>query len=548
MPSERPIRDQHTWLSLWPLYLLLLEYLAISLRFDAKPLAAVLGRAERGHGRALGYLGIIAPCLFVMGTVTYVLGGKPLQAAIRQQLRAAQRAHATRTLALSVNLLCYLGLWWQTSALVALAQQGQMPGGVAVLRFVAAAAVSGAALLLALFPLHAVSQPMKTLWRALGLGVLAGACAFIAGIASEQLWPPLQAATLQLVIACMWPFSTSILVDAEAAIIGTEHFVVQVAPECSGVEGIGLISVVMGAYVWSARAQLRFTRALLLIPLAITLVFVGNALRIALLIGVGAIGYPDVALSGFHSKAGWLLFCAIALSLIAWVQRATFFAREPQIPASTAKPSPVAAYLMPQLALIATALVTGLFSTGLDRYYGLRSLAVFSALYAQRRSLPRPSWPPSWHAPVTGLIVLGLWLWLVPRPAQHDAAALKAQITALGAPWSTLWLAARVLGACVAVPIAEELAFRGFVLRRAIARDFDAVDKTRLTPLALVVSAGAFAALHPHAQLTALLAGLAYAFAQRCRGRTADAIVAHAVTNLGLALYVLLGDAYWLWV
>jgi len=544
MSSERPIRDPHTWLALWPLYLLLLEYLAISLRFDAKPLGSVIG-----HGHALGYLGILAPCLFVMATVTYVIGGRPLQAAIRRQLRTARRASTTRALALSVNLLCYLGLWWQTSALITLAQRGQAPGWAALLGFMGAAAVSGMALLFALFPPQATAQPVKTLGRALCLGVIAGACAFVAGMASELLWQSLQTATLQLVLVYMWPFSTAILVDPGEAIIGTEDFVVQVAPECSGLEGIGLISVVMAAYLWSARAQARLSRALWLLPLAITLVFFGNALRIAVLIGVGASGYPDVALSGFHSKAGWLLFCAIALSLIAWAQRAPYFAREPQARAQrSATPTPVAAHLMPQLALIATALVTGLFSHGLDGYYGLRVIAVFAALYAQRRSLPRLSWPASWHAPVIGLLALGSWLWLAPRPSAHDIADFKGQIAALGTPWSTLWLMLRLLGACVAVPIAEELAFRGFLLRRVIAANFDAVDKMRVTPLALVVSSAAFAALHPHAQHASLVAGFAYAFAQRARGLTADAIVAHAVTNLGLALCVLVGDAYWLWV
>ena len=40
-------------------------------------------------------------------------------------------------------------------------------------------------------------------------------------------------------------------------------------------------------------------------------------LRIALLIAVGVNISPEIALSGFHSKAGWLFFCGIALALIA---------------------------------------------------------------------------------------------------------------------------------------------------------------------------------------------------------------------------------------
>jgi membrane protease YdiL (CAAX protease family) len=64
----------------------------------------------------------------------------------------------------------------------------------------------------------------------------------------------------------------------------------------------------------------------------------------------------------------------------------------------------------------------------------------------------------------------------------------------------------------------------------------------------VIVSSLAFGALHPGALLAACLAGVAYALAQAARGRTGDAIVAHALTNGCIAAYVLLGDAYWLWL
>ena len=175
-------------------------------------------------------------------------------------------------------------------------------------------------------------------------------------------------------------------------------------------------------------------------------------------------------------------------------------------------------------------------------------MTVGLVLYSQREHLPALRWPPSLHAPVIGLAVFALWLWLVPRGSDADAGALRDQVEALGRPWSALWLASRALGATVIVPIAEELAFRGFLLRRLIAQDFTEVDKKRLTPLAVVGSSLAFAALHPGALLAACLAGVAYALAQAARGRTGDAIVAHALTNGCIAAYVLLCDAYWLWL
>jgi hypothetical protein len=45
-----------------------------------------------------------------------------------------------------------------------------------------------------------------------------------------------------------------------------------------------------------------------------------------------------------------------------------------------------------------------------------------------------------------------------------------------------------------------------------------------------------------------MMAGVAYALAQRARGRTADAVVAHAVTNGLITIDVLVFGADWLWV
>jgi CAAX prenyl protease-like protein len=199
------------------------------------------------------------------------------------------------------------------------------------------------------------------------------------------------------------------------------------------------------------------------------------------------------------------------------------------------------------MALIATSLATALFSTGFDRWYGLRIAAVCVALYVHRQHLPKPAWPPSLHAPLIGVVVFVLWLVLVPSAPPEHAAKLRADIAALGVPWAYAWLALRALGSSVTVPIAEELAFRGFLLRRLVAADFTEVDKSKVTAFALVASSIAFGALHTGAFVAATLAGIAYAFAQAVRGRIGDAIIAHAVTNALIAVDVLCFGAYGLW-
>jgi CAAX prenyl protease-like protein len=110
-----------------------------------------------------------------------------------------------------------------------------------------------------------------------------------------------------------------------------------------------------------------------------------------------------------------------------------------------------------------------------------------------------------------------------------------------------------VAAAVVTVPIAEELAFRGYLARRLMNREFDEVPFSRLTALSVCLSSAVFGLEHmrdlmdwQHFAL-GTLAGLAFAAVLRWRGRMGDAVAAHAVSNLLLAAWVLgFGDwAQW---
>jgi CAAX prenyl protease-like protein len=99
----------------------------------------------------------------------------------------------------------------------------------------------------------------------------------------------------------------------------------------------------------------------------------------------------------------------------------------------------------------------------------------------------------------------------------------------------------------ITVPIAEELAFRGFLLRRLIAADFEAVSLQRWTLLAVLVSSVAFGLMHGDRWVAGSIAGLLYAGAQRWRGRIADAVVAHGITNALVAIWVVWGGHWSFW-
>jgi CAAX prenyl protease-like protein len=109
------------------------------------------------------------------------------------------------------------------------------------------------------------------------------------------------------------------------------------------------------------------------------------------------------------------------------------------------------------------------------------------------------------------------------------------------------WISFRVLTAIVTVPLAEELAFRGFLMRRLISSDFDSVSLSRFSWFALLASSSAFGFLHSGFWVAGSIAGILFGLAVIRRGRIGDAVVAHATANAMLAVYVLKYHQWHLW-
>jgi CAAX prenyl protease-like protein len=110
-----------------------------------------------------------------------------------------------------------------------------------------------------------------------------------------------------------------------------------------------------------------------------------------------------------------------------------------------------------------------------------------------------------------------------------------------------VWLVFRVIGSVIAVPFAEELAFRGYLMRRLISADWNDIPTTRFTWISLLVSSALFGALHPGRWLAGTLAGVLFAIALYRRGNVLDAVVAHAMANALIAAYVLSTGSWGLW-
>jgi CAAX prenyl protease-like protein len=209
------------------------------------------------------------------------------------------------------------------------------------------------------------------------------------------------------------------------------------------------------------------------------------------------------------------------------------------------------AYLAPFLAIIAASyvsrLVGGSAGTSLEAFYWLRFVAAGTALWVFRGELRKLDWRFGWRGPAVGAAVFAVWV--APEVLGHMPAAsgLGAALAALPA-WERLgWLTVRVTAAVVTVPIAEELAFRGYLARRLMDREFDEVAFRALGVVAIVVSSIAFGAMHGAQWAVGIVAGLAYALVLKRTGRFGEALAAHATSNLLLAVWVLGRGDWGMW-
>ena len=112
--------------------------------------------------------------------------------------------------------------------------------------------------------------------------------------------------------------------------------------------------------------------------------------------------------------------------------------------------------------------------------------------------------------------------------------------------WKWPFIAVRLFGLVLLVPLIEELFWRSFLIRWLINPDFHKVPIGRVTPIAAAVSSAVFALSHPE-WLPALLTGLLWAWLLWQTKSLSACVISHAVANLALGLHVLAtGDwKYW---
>lgn len=405
-----------------------------------------------------------------------------------------------------------------------------------------AASLAGVAAPLAFWRWLARAMPAKV-----AAALLSAVLLVLAGELSQEGWSQLSGATLSVSHWFLTLYESGVVLDPRRLLLGAGDFHVLITQECSGYEGIGLTTAFLALYFWMMRARLRFPNVLVLIPAALAAVWLLNALRIAILISIGRHISPDIAINGFHSQAGWIGFLAVAISVMALSHRVPFFRARPRERSRiAADPNQqlVLALLVPFIALMATSIVASLFAPHDEWLYVLKVLAVGATLWTFRKVYAQFASAVSPLSLVVGLAVGALWV-ATDRRAENDTIELQSWLAALPVWAAAAWVACRALGAIVLVPMTEELAFRGFLQRALVRRDFFSVAPGHFTWLSFIATSVLFGLIHQR-WAAAALAGAIYAVMVYRTNRLSDAIAAHMATNAVIVVWAIVMQQWWM--
>ncbi|AHG89097.1 CAAX prenyl protease-related protein [Gemmatirosa kalamazoonensis] len=185
----------------------------------------------------------------------------------------------------------------------------------------------------------------------------------------------------------------------------------------------------------------------------------------------------------------------------------------------------------------------------------VRDVVLVAAIVGfSRRVLPTRA--PYWLASIgVGLAVFALWVLpdvLVPQWRSHWLLqnAITGRITTSIPPTelTPLMLVLRTTRAALLVPVIEELFWRGWLPRWLQDTRTERVPMGRYTPFAFWATAALFAAEHGPFWEVGLVAGVVYNWWMRRTRSLGDLVLAHAVTNLVLSLYVVASRDWRFWM
>lgn len=210
-------------------------------------------------------------------------------------------------------------------------------------------------------------------------------------------------------------------------------------------------------------------------------------------------------------------------------------------------------YVAPMAAFMGITFVEGNAPKQYVGIYIAKAVLVTALLIAGRGTWKRDvrwSWPMLLLGTIVGLVGCAGWV-LIDSVTPHFKF-LGARVgynpyhEIVDPSVRTLFLAVRFYGLALMVPVMEELFWRSFLLRWITDQDFEKLPVGAFSWSAFAIVGAVFGFSHPE-WLVAILFACAMALLLRRTRSLFACIVAHAVTNLALGIFVLATGRWHFW-
>ncbi|MDR3637234.1 MAG: CAAX prenyl protease-related protein [Isosphaeraceae bacterium] len=214
-------------------------------------------------------------------------------------------------------------------------------------------------------------------------------------------------------------------------------------------------------------------------------------------------------------------------------------------------------YVLPMGAFLALTSVEGTLSAGhVAAWYpwlyalkvGLVGVVAWACRSTWRDLKPWPGLGGALGAVALGLAVAAVWVGLEGHYPKLSflggRTAFDPNVLGKAAKWA--FLALRMLGLVVLVPVVEELFWRSFVWRWLIDSDIHRVPIGQPSALSAVATSALFGLAHPE-WLPGVLTGLVWAGLVVKTKSISACLLSHAVANLALGIYVLRTGEWKFW-
>ena len=178
--------------------------------------------------------------------------------------------------------------------------------------------------------------------------------------------------------------------------------------------------------------------------------------------------------------------------------------------------------------------------------YPLKTIAVAAALWFFRKEYEelRPNF--SLLAVVVGLVVIVMWIGIDPYYPRFGHATAFDPTTIASVGQRNVFIAFRVVGAVIVVPLMEELFWRAFLIRWLVNENFKSVAVGTFTWMSFAITVAMFGSVH-NEWLAGLICGALYNWLYYKRKDVLACVVAHAVSNAALAAWVLARGDWKFW-